>query len=191
MAFNWLQRHIGGFGGDPQRVTAAGVSAGSSKITSAMKWGQDARRLIRDKRTVSILLHLAQTKPLFSQAVCMGGTPALIPRLPNEVAESTYASVLEKLGIADDAPEERIRRLIETGRQDWVAKLGPGLALSPVASRDEKKAPFYQIGVPDQDTSPPGSDWCPRIMLGDCEMDVSLAFGRNISTCLSSYFCGG
>lgn len=107
----------------------------------------------------------------------MGGTPALIPRLPIQVAESTYASVLEKLGMTDDLPAERVRKLKETNRTDWVTKLGPGIALSPVADVEEKKAPFYQIGVPEEDTSPPGSDWCPRIMLGDCEMDVSLAFG--------------
>ncbi|KAK7696693.1 hypothetical protein SLS64_014310 [Diaporthe eres] len=102
----------------------------------------------------------------------MGGTPALIPRLPIEVAEGTYASVLEKLGIADDSPAERVRKLKETGRADWVTKLGPGLALSPVADKDENRAPFYQAGVPDEDITPPG--WCPRIMLGDCEMDSSI-----------------
>lgn len=106
----------------------------------------------------------------------MGGTPALIPRLPIEVAEDTYASVLEKLGITDDSPAERVRKLKETDRADWVTKLGPGLALSPVADKDENKAPFYQAGVPEEDITPPG--WCPRIMLGDCEMDVSLTFGR-------------
>lgn len=38
-AFDWLQKYIGGFGGDPQRVTALGVSAGSSKITSPSRAG--------------------------------------------------------------------------------------------------------------------------------------------------------
>lgn len=103
----------------------------------------------------------------------MGGTPTLIPRLPSEVAESTYASVLEKLGISDASSEERIRRLKQTGREDWNTKLGPGLALSPVADEDEKTAPFYQVGLPENTVSSTGSDWCRRIMLGDCEMDVS------------------
>lgn len=103
----------------------------------------------------------------------MGGTPTLIPRLPIEVAESTYASVLEKLGISDASSEERIRKLKQTGREDWITKLGPGLALSPVADKGEKTVPFYQVGVPENTVSPPGSDWCRRIMLGDCEMDVS------------------
>lgn len=103
----------------------------------------------------------------------MGGTPTLIPRLPIEVAESTYVSVLEKLGIFEDSSEERIRKLKQTDREDWITKLGPGLALTPVADKDEKTAPFYQIGTPENTVSPPGSDWCRRIMLGDCEMDVS------------------
>lgn len=104
----------------------------------------------------------------------MGGTPTLIPRLPSEVAESTYTSVLEKLGISDAPSEERIRKLKQTAREDWITKLGPGLALSPIADKDEGTAPFYQVGVPENTVSSPGSDWCRRIMLGDCEMDVSL-----------------
>lgn len=48
VAFTWLQRHIEGFGGDPLRVTAAGVSAGSSKMTSAMQAENDAYKLTRD-----------------------------------------------------------------------------------------------------------------------------------------------
>lgn len=120
----------------------------------------------------------------------MGGTPALIPRLPIEVAESTYASVLEKLGITDDSPAERIRKLRETDRTDWVTKLGPGLALSPVADKDDKKAPFYQANVSEEDITPPGSHWCPRIMLGDCEMDVSLTFGRVTLFVLVLLNCG-
>lgn len=107
----------------------------------------------------------------------MGGTPTLIPRLPIHVAESTYGSVLEKLGIADDSPEERIRKLKETDRADWVTKLGPGLALSPVEDKYEKKAPYFQVGIPEEEISSPGSDWCPRIMFGDCEMDVSQTIG--------------
>lgn len=103
----------------------------------------------------------------------MGGTPTLIPRLPIEVAQSTYSSVLEKLGISDASSEERVRKLKQTGREDWITKLGPGLALSPVADKDEKTAPFYQVGVPENTVSPPGSELCRRIMLGDCEMDVS------------------
>ncbi|KAK2601418.1 hypothetical protein N8I77_010868 [Diaporthe amygdali] len=151
-AFTWLQHYIQGFGGDPSRVTASGVSAGS----------------------ISILLHLTKNQPLFSQAVCMGGTPALMPLLPPEVAESTYATVLQKLSIADLPPAERIKKLKETDREGWVSQLGPGLPLSPVADKNESKPPFYQAGVPDDAVSPPGNDWCPRIMMGDCELDSSI-----------------
>lgn len=104
----------------------------------------------------------------------MGGTPSLIPRLPLEVAGSTYASVLQKLGIDDLPTEQRIEKLKNTDREDWVKKLGPGLALSPVADEHENKPAFYEVGLPEDESSPPGSKWCTRIMLGDCEMDVSL-----------------
>lgn len=103
----------------------------------------------------------------------MGGTPSLIPRLPHEVAESSYASVLQKLGIDGLPTEQRIERLKKTDREDWVKKLGPGFALSPVADEHENKPPFYRADVPEDMSSPPGSKWCTRIMLGDCEIDVS------------------
>lgn len=103
----------------------------------------------------------------------MGGTPSFIPRVPQEVAEATYGSVVDKLGLAELSVPERIERLKITDRVDWVTKLSPGLALSPVTDENEKKPPFYQVYGLEGETSPPGSDWCPRIMLGDCEMDVS------------------
>lgn len=103
----------------------------------------------------------------------MGGTPALIPRLPLEVAEGTYATVLQKLGISELPPTERIEKLKQMDRECWVTKLGPGLPLSPVADKDENQPPFYQAGGPENAINQPGSDWCPRIMMGDCEMDVS------------------
>lgn len=96
-----------------------------------------------------------------------------MPLLPPEVAESTYATVLQNFSIADLPPAERIKKLKETDREGWVSKLGPGLPLSPVADKNESKPPFYQAGVPDDAVSPPGNDWCPRIMMGDCELDVS------------------
>ena len=33
-AFNWVQRHIGAFGGDPDQVTIWGPSAGGSSVTN-------------------------------------------------------------------------------------------------------------------------------------------------------------
>lgn len=107
----------------------------------------------------------------------------MIPRLPHEVAENTYESVLDKLGLAGLAAPERVERLKNTDREDWVTKLGPGLALGPVADKNENDPPFYQFDTLEEgEAGPPGSDWCPRIMLGDCEMDVSASPARHHPT---------
>lgn len=35
-AFQWVRRHIGGFAGDPTRITAIGQSAGGSKCSGQL-----------------------------------------------------------------------------------------------------------------------------------------------------------
>lgn len=102
----------------------------------------------------------------------MGGTPCLVPPVPVEAAEGTYKSVLQSLDLASLSPAERVQKLKETARDDWISKLTPGIPLAPIAT-DVKNVDFFMPGMPDKLISPPGCEWCPRLMIGDCEMDVS------------------
>jgi para-nitrobenzyl esterase len=57
-ALHWVREHIAAFGGDPDRVTLAGESAGSM--------------------SVSLLMHSAQARPLFHAAIMQSGALSLI-----------------------------------------------------------------------------------------------------------------
>ncbi|KAF2622318.1 alpha/beta-hydrolase [Macroventuria anomochaeta] len=95
-ALRWIQKFIGGFGGDKQRVTVFGESAGSMSICAHM------------------LSPPPTEGPLFQRAVLMSGIigPATVP-VPIEVAEQRYEAFLAKLGIEErgDAGLQKLREV--------------------------------------------------------------------------------
>ena len=102
----------------------------------------------------------------------MGGTPLLLKPLPSQVAESIYASAVDRLGLSAMTVEERIKALKETTAEDLLAATA-NLPLLPVIDRELITVPatFSQWSFKEKLLS--GTDWCESIMIGDCEMDVS------------------
>lgn len=80
-AFDWIHQNIAGFGGDPDRITALGQSAGS----------------------MSLALHSisANPDPLFQQIVCLSGSPVTMPSKSPARYDETFSSLAEKLGVQD------------------------------------------------------------------------------------------
>jgi len=123
---------------------------------------------------VSCLLHLESPQPLFKRILAMGGSPLLVKPVPPPFAESIYAAVVGKLGLAEKAPEERIQALKNATIEDLLSATAQ-LPLLPSVDGELITAPATFSRWSFQDKTLPGTEWCESIMIGDCEMDVSIA----------------
>jgi hypothetical protein len=103
----------------------------------------------------------------------MGGTPLLLKPLPPQAAESAYTAVVDKLGLGAMDPEERIKALKETAPEVLLAATA-ALPMLPVIDGELITVPatFSQWSFKEKPL--PGTKWCESIMIGDCEMDVSM-----------------
>ncbi|WP_375289209.1 carboxylesterase/lipase family protein [Qipengyuania sp.] len=84
----WIKANIGAFGGDAQRVTIAGQSAGGGIVTN--------------------LLSLPSAKGLFDKAIVQSGS-LLLPDRPKAEAERMAVEALETIGIGADVTGDQLR----------------------------------------------------------------------------------
>ena len=87
LAFQWVLRHISGFGGNPQDVTAFAESAGS----------------------ISLIYHMASDVPLFHRAILQSGVPFGYSSL--ESKDANYHALLADLNINATTAQERLSQL--------------------------------------------------------------------------------
>jgi carboxylesterase type B len=89
-ALEWVRDHIHDFGGNPNNVTAFGVSAGSA----------------------SIHYHILTGSPLFDRAILMSGSAPTLGPLPFELYEQAWRNFLTRTGGLEDlkTPEERLKK---------------------------------------------------------------------------------
>ncbi|PYI21438.1 alpha/beta-hydrolase [Aspergillus violaceofuscus CBS 115571] len=92
VAFEWVERYIASFGGDPNEVTAVGESAGGISISNHL---------------------VAAHPPRFHRAVCMSGLSVSIPPWTMEQHEEYFRAVCRYFDINPSAPDvlDRLRGL--------------------------------------------------------------------------------
>lgn len=85
-AFEWIARHIAGFGGDPDNITAIGQSAGAESLSLHNISGQET--------------------PLYRRSITFSGTPVTMPAKTSWEHEQNFRLQAKSLGI--DADDSRI-----------------------------------------------------------------------------------
>ncbi|KAL4749156.1 hypothetical protein BDW72DRAFT_139895 [Aspergillus terricola var. indicus] len=153
MAIEWVQKHIHEFGGDPDNITVAGMSAGGASVT----------------------YHLNSEKPLFKRAIAMSGTYFLSQPLPYDAHEQNYQKAISALGLSDATPAERIKALLERPGSDIVSQLPPSILAAPAIDGDlVPAAPSHAHTGSTTSDVPKGKNWCTDLMIGDAQMDASI-----------------
>ncbi|KAF2002465.1 alpha/beta-hydrolase [Amniculicola lignicola CBS 123094] len=101
-ALIWVQKFIGGFGGDEKKITAFGESAGSMSISLHM------------------LSDPPKSGPLFQRAILQSGVLGLMSSPKSATAAKTqYQNVLKLLGITG-SEEEALKKLREVGMPELL-----------------------------------------------------------------------
>ncbi|KAG5795627.1 hypothetical protein H9Q69_005306 [Fusarium xylarioides] len=114
LAFQWVQKFISGFGGDINRTTALGESAGSS----------------------SLAFHLSSNVPLFNRAILQSGTASAISPKPLASKEEEYEALLSFCGINVDDPQrlEKLRAVPTATIVEAASSINKA-AFSPLADK--------------------------------------------------------
>ncbi|KAF4943565.1 hypothetical protein FGADI_13323 [Fusarium gaditjirri] len=118
-AFQWVRQTIGGFSGDPTRITAIGQSAGGSSIMH--------------------LLDLeVQGEPLFDRAICLSGNNLAVPSSTKHGSQDAYKAVLQCLGIdSTSSGEDQVAALTAISPEDILSKIPMSVPLWPVLETDQ------------------------------------------------------
>ena len=159
-ALLWLQKHVGGFGGDPDNITLMGESAGA----------------------VSTAVHLHSEQPLFKRAMLMSGSTLLMGPSPIAVADGNYQKASKVLGLDSLELQERLQKLVSMDGQQLRSTLfqtgvAPLVSI-PLVDGDLCPVTVDFKSVMDGRLSLPGRQWCDSVMLGDCAFDVSKTKSR-------------
>ncbi|GKZ32646.1 hypothetical protein AbraIFM66950_002171 [Aspergillus brasiliensis] len=153
VALQWVRRHIVDFGGDPESITVAGMSAGAASVT----------------------FHLDSETPLFKRAILMSGSQFFVQALPYDVHEGNYQHAMSALGLQNATSDERIKALLELPGQDLLAKLPPSVLSAPAVDGDMVPSAATYAQVADRASDiPRGKQWCHDLLIGDAQCDINI-----------------
>ncbi|KAJ5982992.1 hypothetical protein N7481_005091 [Penicillium waksmanii] len=153
VALQWVHRHIRDFGGNPDNITAAGMSAGGASVT----------------------YHLHSKDPLFKRAISMSGTSLLSKAITYEEHEKNYNDAMVALGLSNSSPAERVKAILEMPASELISRLPPSISPTPAVDSDIviPGATYAEIGN-SESTLIPGKAWCSDLLIGDAEADASI-----------------
>ncbi|KAF5670734.1 para-nitrobenzyl esterase [Fusarium circinatum] len=147
-AFQWVRRNIGGFSGDPTRITAIGQSAGGSSIMHSLDLD-------------------SHNEALFDRAVCLSGNNLAVPSSTKHAAQDAYKSVLQCLGIEPTlSSDDQLTALLAISPEDMLSKIPMSVPLQPVVETDQLPS-FRSL-----ETHLPSAQHTPPLMIGSTDFDA-------------------
>ena len=146
-------------------MTLFGESAGAGNIPKGEQLPTKAYTWI-----ACVLYQLSSPESIFQRAISMSGTPLMFQPVSPAVAETTYKTITEQLGLKQLSADERIARLLILTPDEIVAKTPMTFAFRPVLDGDivPTQTTFKSIG-PEEFSDTLG---CVDLMIGDCQHDV-------------------
>jgi carboxylesterase type B len=144
VAFDWVQKYIEYLGGDAQKVTAVGESAGGISISNQLQAAQPA---------------------IFHRAVCMSGLSAAIPPWTMQQHDIFFAAVCRHFKIDSTAPDvlDQLRAI----PQQEIADATPDIQGVPAGTGNPCLDGWFYLPEADPRgvTAPPS--WLKGYMFGD------------------------
>ncbi|ETS80066.1 hypothetical protein PFICI_07595 [Pestalotiopsis fici W106-1] len=150
-ALRWVQKYIGGFGGDPNNVTVMGESAGG----------------------VSAGYLLLSEEALAKRIICLGGCPPLLGQLPLPVADTVAESVKKHLNIEGLSEENFVKTLNDLPAENFWSKIPPNVPFTPVVD-GEIIPEVLSLETWAQSPTLPGNKSIEAILVGDSKLDSSI-----------------
>ncbi|ODQ65975.1 alpha/beta-hydrolase [Nadsonia fulvescens var. elongata DSM 6958] len=152
IALRWVNRYIESFGGDINRITVFGQSAGSQ----------------------SVHLHTLRNEPLFSSAIMQSGLSPLCGIFSIEEYDIVYEKVLKHLNIDTHQPSyDRVKALINVPIEDLTRAMDAVFNVSCVTlplTDDLVLLAGKSIPAASDFAQPEKtvlSDFCPRLLIGN------------------------
>ncbi|KAH0421745.1 hypothetical protein CcaCcLH18_13252 [Colletotrichum camelliae] len=151
VALQYVKRYISGFGGDPNKITVIGESAGGISTSRLLYSNDDAP----------------------SQMVVLSGSPPSLPPMELSAAEEAYRGALKSLGAEDLTPSQRVEALSRLSPEALLEKLDKNLQFLPVLDADT--VPFVPtFKAVEAKTSISENTPCKAIMVGYLPDDASI-----------------
>jgi carboxylesterase type B len=153
LAFRWVKKHIAGFGGDTDNITAAGESAGGISLST-------------------LLCAEVGKEGLFERVVIMSGEATLRKPRTRTWHEEMYHDQLKFLGLDKVDVEARKSRLKEMGADELVNKLPLAQHFCACIDGQFLKEDITLEILGDSKRKEHKAEWCKELVIGDTAHDV-------------------
>jgi len=166
VALRWVSQNISAFGGDPERITVGGQSAGGNSVHA-------------------LVLEAKQNpgKPLFQRAIIQSGAMGTVGPISIAEADQRWKSLYEHVQVTQRTPKEQVDFLRDMSEADLVRAAGElGWFSFPLVTENKTltETPNGQWRLVLEPRSDYGSldsiEGSIDILIGDCDAEVRAPF---------------